>query len=158
MPAISSGTPTGIFPHTTSTVRHFRSPPASVLEGCPRPGPQSAVYRGKSSAEDGLVIPVAMERPNRALVRRLLAVLLAIGGAVVAARAADPTPEQRSLWSLRPVRPVSVPATMDVKTSAHPIDAFIDATLAARGIRPVPTADRATLLRRASLDLSLIHI
>ena len=94
-----------------------------------------------------------MERPNRAPVRRLLAVLLAIGGAVVAARAADPTPEQRSLWSLRPVRPVSVPATMDVKTSAHPIDAFIDATLAARGIRPVPTADRATLLRRASLDL-----
>ena len=39
LPAISSGTPTGIFPHTTSTVRRFRSHPASVLAGCPGPGP-----------------------------------------------------------------------------------------------------------------------
>ncbi len=100
-----------------------------------------------------LVIPVVMERPTRAFVRRVLAALLAIGWAVAGARAAEPTPDQRSLWSLRPVRTVAVPAAMDGKTSAHPIDAFVDATLAARGIRPLPPADRATLIRRASLDL-----
>jgi hypothetical protein len=38
-------------------------------------------------------------------------------------------------------------------TAPQPVDSFIRARLAAEGLRPAPEADRATLLRRLSLDL-----
>ncbi len=51
-------------------------------------------------------------------------------------------------WSLKPlIRPV-VPAGMK-----HPIDAFVEARLAKAGIKPLPEADRRTLLRRLCFDL-----
>jgi hypothetical protein len=56
-------------------------------------------------------------------------------------------------WSLkRPVRP-RVPAVADASWVQTPIDAFILEKLAARGLRPAPQADRATLLRRVKLDV-----
>jgi mono/diheme cytochrome c family protein len=49
------------------------------------------------------------------------------------------------LWSLQPIkRPAG----------AHDIDAFILARLKAEGIKPSPPADRATLIRRVTLDLT----
>jgi hypothetical protein len=45
------------------------------------------------------------------------------------------------------------PATTDSRWARNPIDTFILEKLEARGIRPAPEADRATLLRRLSLDL-----
>ncbi|MBL8900798.1 MAG: DUF1549 domain-containing protein [Planctomycetes bacterium] len=41
----------------------------------------------------------------------------------------------------------------DVAWVRHPLDAFVLARLEQEGLRPSPEADRATLLRRASLDL-----
>jgi hypothetical protein len=38
--------------------------------------------------------------------------------------------------------------------SSHPIDRFLDAKLAAAGLEPVAAANRATLLRRVTLDLT----
>jgi len=47
--------------------------------------------------------------------------------------------------------PPSKPA---VPRQGHPIDAFVQARLEREGLKPSPEADRATLLRRLSLDLT----
>ncbi|HEX8202520.1 MAG TPA: PSD1 and planctomycete cytochrome C domain-containing protein, partial [Isosphaeraceae bacterium] len=57
-------------------------------------------------------------------------------------------------WAyVAPQRP-EVPAVQQADRVRNPIDAFILGTLEARGIRPAPEADRRTLLRRLSLDLT----
>jgi len=52
-------------------------------------------------------------------------------------------------WSFRPLAPPRVPGD-----EGSAIDAFVDEALAREGIAPAPEADRATLARRASLDLT----
>jgi len=58
-------------------------------------------------------------------------------------------------WSLQPVRQRPVPAVAgpDSRWIRTPIDAFILAKLGEKNLRPVPEADRATLIRRLSFDL-----
>ena len=75
--------------------------------------------------------------------------------------AGAPAPEQEEPgrfehWAYRsPTRP-PVPAVPGAPAawSGHPIDAFILQRLAAVKVAPAPEADRVTLLRRASLDLT----
>jgi hypothetical protein len=52
-------------------------------------------------------------------------------------------------WSLQPLGTVPPPGT-----SAHPIDAFLQVRLAARKLTPSPAADRRTLIRRITFDLT----
>jgi mono/diheme cytochrome c family protein len=47
----------------------------------------------------------------------------------------------------------AVPSVKDTQWPRNPIDAFILAAIEKEGIAPSPEADRATLIRRASLDL-----
>ncbi len=62
--------------------------------------------------------------------------------------------EYQSHWSfIAPVRP-AVPAVKDATWPRNPIDNFILARLEAEGLSPAPEADRRTLARRASLDLT----
>lgn len=57
-------------------------------------------------------------------------------------------------WSYSaPVRP-EPPATKFKAWVRNPIDAFVAARLEKEGLKPSPEADRATLLRRVSLDLT----
>ena len=56
-------------------------------------------------------------------------------------------------WSLRPLVKPGLPATAG-SVGAHPVDAFIEARLAAEGLPPAAEADRATLLRRVFLGLT----
>src|SRR5262249_10135183 len=56
-------------------------------------------------------------------------------------------------WSLRPLVRPAVPAVRDPSWVRTPIDAFILATLEAKGMRPAPAADRRTLIRRVTFDL-----
>jgi cytochrome c553 len=62
----------------------------------------------------------------------------------------------RSWWSLRPLSqpqppsPPGLPAGWD----AHPIDRFVAAALAAKGLSPSPPAPRRVLIRRATYDLT----
>ncbi|MGV3722908.1 MAG: DUF1549 and DUF1553 domain-containing protein, partial [Actinomycetota bacterium] len=56
-------------------------------------------------------------------------------------------------WSFQPVRRPAIPRTRLAGWVSNPIDAFILAKLEARGLKPSPTADRVTLIRRVSLDL-----
>jgi hypothetical protein len=56
-------------------------------------------------------------------------------------------------WSyVKPVR-AAAPAVDETAWATNPIDAFVYARLQKEGLRPSPEADRATLLRRVSLDL-----
>lgn len=70
--------------------------------------------------------------------------------ATVAAKAAD----KRNHWAFKPpVRP-AVPAFERNKWARNPIDDFILARLEKEKLRPSPEADRVTLIRRVTLDLT----
>src|SRR5207253_4243653 len=56
--------------------------------------------------------------------------------------------------AFRPPQAVKVPAVRDGTRVRNPIDAFVLAKLEAKGLTFAPEADRATLLRRASFDLT----
>ncbi len=51
-------------------------------------------------------------------------------------------------------QPIARPETPKVATATSPVDQFIRARLAQRGLAPSPTLDRARLIRRASLALT----
>ncbi len=66
--------------------------------------------------------------------------------------------EQGAKWSthwafMPPVRP-ALPKVHDTAWSRNPIDYFILARLEAEGLHPSPEADKETLLRRVTLDLT----
>ena len=63
------------------------------------------------------------------------------------------TEEERSWWSLQPINKPPVPAKAD-PDERNPIDAFVRATLVKNDLRFSPEADPATLIRRASFDLT----
>lgn len=56
-------------------------------------------------------------------------------------------------WSFSPLVKPQVPAARHADKVANPIDAFVIANLEKLKIQPSPEADKATLLRRLSLDL-----
>src|SRR4051794_35166108 len=72
----------------------------------------------------------------------------------VATRRGEIGPEDRAFWSLRPVEPTTAPAVKDRGWPRTPVDPWILSALEARGLRPVGPADRRTLIRRASFDLT----
>lgn len=57
-------------------------------------------------------------------------------------------------WAFIPPRAVEPPVAADDTWSQGPIDRFIWSRLAREGIAPSPAADRETLLRRATFDLT----
>lgn len=57
-------------------------------------------------------------------------------------------------WSLRPLEPREPPSAEPPEWAANPIDRFIYADLADAGLEPAPSADRRSLLRRLSFDLT----
>src|SRR5262249_40565590 len=54
----------------------------------------------------------------------------------------------------RPVQDPALPAVKDVTWVRTPLDTFVLAKLETAGLRPAPAADRRTLLRRATFDLT----
>ncbi len=64
------------------------------------------------------------------------------------------TAAERRHWAFQPPKRPSVPAPKTSKWSRNPIDAFVLASLEANGLTPAPEADRPTLLRRLSFDLT----
>jgi hypothetical protein len=80
----------------------------------------------------------------------VIALLLAValpGGVASAA-------EGRAHWAYVPPVRSMVPATIIAGFTRNPIDQFIAAKLAEHGLKPSPMADRRTLLRRLSFDLT----
>jgi mono/diheme cytochrome c family protein len=67
------------------------------------------------------------------------------------------TAEQRRFWSFQPLRNPEIPAVPAVKESKWAktdIDRLVLAKLESNGLKPVPAADRSTLIRRVTLDLT----
>jgi mono/diheme cytochrome c family protein len=61
--------------------------------------------------------------------------------------------KRRKHWSFQPVVRPDVPEVKNAGWVRNPIDAFVLRKLESQGISPAPEADRATLIRRLSLDL-----
>src|ERR1051326_7356724 len=66
------------------------------------------------------------------------------------------TPEQRAFWSFQPVRRPAPPQLTGkaARWPQSPIDSFIVAKLEAKGLEPTHPADKRTLIRRATYDLT----
>ncbi|HAB14245.1 MAG TPA: hypothetical protein DCE47_21385 [Planctomycetaceae bacterium] len=71
-----------------------------------------------------------------------------------------PSPKRMSLeqaqdfWSLQPIASPAIPKVSDPDWRRGPIDAFVRERLQKRGLNPVGVADRRTLIRRATFDLT----
>jgi Protein of unknown function (DUF1553)/Protein of unknown function (DUF1549)/Planctomycete cytochrome C len=57
-------------------------------------------------------------------------------------------------WSLQPLVKPAVPAVKNTAWVRNPLDAFVLARLEAKGMSPAPAADKETLLRRVTFDLT----
>ncbi|HZU34336.1 MAG TPA: DUF1553 domain-containing protein, partial [Gemmataceae bacterium] len=63
-------------------------------------------------------------------------------------------PLSANWWAFRPLQAPVIPHTPFDRLANNPIDQFIFAKLAERGLRPAPPADRLAFLRRVSIDLT----
>ncbi|SFS11080.1 Planctomycete cytochrome C [Granulicella pectinivorans] len=67
----------------------------------------------------------------------------------------DITDEMRNFWSFQPLKvPVIPPASKDAGWARTDIDRLVLAKLETKGLKPGAMADRRTLIRRATLDLT----
>ncbi len=64
------------------------------------------------------------------------------------------TDEQRQFWAFRPVHVVPPPAVKNTAWPRSDLDRYILAALEAKGLKPAAPADKRTLLRRATFDLT----
>jgi mono/diheme cytochrome c family protein len=64
------------------------------------------------------------------------------------------TAEHRAFWSFQPLAQPAVPAVTTADWARTDIDRFILARLEKEGLKPVKAADKLTLIRRATLDLT----
>jgi mono/diheme cytochrome c family protein len=71
-----------------------------------------------------------------------------------ATRSKGITAEERAFWAFQPVRDPAVPAVKHADRARNAIDRFLLAKLEAAGLSFAPTADRRTLLRRVTYDLT----
>jgi mono/diheme cytochrome c family protein len=68
--------------------------------------------------------------------------------------AATITEAQRGFWSFCPLARPSIPAVKNTQCVKSAVDNFILSKLEDRGLKPVEPADKRTLIRRATLDLT----
>ena len=105
------------------------------------PGASTLLERIHSSDADVLMPPPDSNRQLSAEQKQLLEQWIAEGG------------EYEAHWAfVAPTRPAP-PAVNRADWVRTPIDAFVLAKMEAAGLAPSPEADRATLIRRLSLDL-----
>jgi hypothetical protein len=64
------------------------------------------------------------------------------------------TPEQRAFWSFQPLKTTPAPIPKNASWAKTDIDRFVVAKLEGEGLKPVGPADKRTLIRRATLDLT----
>ncbi len=64
------------------------------------------------------------------------------------------TAKQREFWSFQPLQHPQVPTVKNTAWALNDVDRFILARLEKEGIQPAPVADRRTLLRRVTYDLT----
>lgn len=62
--------------------------------------------------------------------------------------------EAKNFWAFQPLKPLTAPQDFGTSKAQNPIDAFVLAQLKKQKLLSVPTADRRTLIRRATFDLT----
>jgi hypothetical protein len=112
---------------------------------------KSELIRRVTSTDEAVAMPFKLERLSAAQVQTLREWIDA-GAAWPDALAGD-DPSLRH-WAFRPpVRP-EIPEVKDGNWPRNPIDAFVLARLEKEGLKPSPEADKTTLIRRVTLDLT----
>jgi len=107
-----------------------------------KPEQSEAIRRILSSDADEAMPPRSTKKTLTAAQKELLARWIREGA------------EYQAHWSfIAPTRP-PLPPVKDAKWVRNPIDAFVLSKLEAAGLKPAPEADRRTLARRVSLDLT----
>jgi hypothetical protein len=84
----------------------------------------------------------------------VLSLCLAAVGVFYSAETTTFTDAQKSFWSLQPVKKPAVPAAKGAQAGGNPIDAFVLAKLEEKQLQANKPADRITLLRRVTIDLT----
>jgi hypothetical protein len=64
------------------------------------------------------------------------------------------TDADKNFWSFKPISQAAPPTPKQQDWAVNPIDRFILANLEKNGLKPAPQADKTTLLRRATFDLT----
>lgn len=64
------------------------------------------------------------------------------------------TDADKNFWSFKPLSDAAPPVPDDKEWALNPIDQFVLAGLEKKGLKPAPPADKTTLLRRATFDLT----
>ena len=64
------------------------------------------------------------------------------------------TAEQKAFWAFQPPRRPAPPAVKATGWPTSPLDRFILSELEKKGLTPAPPADKRTLIRRATFDLT----
>lgn len=72
---------------------------------------------------------------------------------------ADPTQarfteEERAFWAFQPIRSTAIPTAFTDSVLRTPVDTFLASKLAGAGLHFAPDADKRTLIRRATFDLT----
>jgi cytochrome c553 len=101
-----------------------------ITMGAPWPAPAGAGSNGSTSAAapPPAAAPASAERPI--------------------------DPQLKAFWSFQPIHKPAVPQPKDAAWAKNDIDRFVLARLEREGMAPVGTADKRTLIRRATLDLT----
>src|SRR5216684_3108359 len=87
--------------------------------------------------------------PTIGLTLAMLIGSVAFGGDTSSPQKDPFTAQQRKFWAFQSIKRPQVP-----HTAANPIDAFVQAKMQSDGLKPNPSADRITLLRRVTFDLA----
>ncbi|HVS39401.1 MAG TPA: DUF1553 domain-containing protein [Gemmataceae bacterium] len=112
---------------------------------------KSELIRRVTSTDDAVAMPYKSDRLSAAQIQTLRSWIDA--GAVWPDALAGDDPSLHH-WAFRPpVRP-ALPAVKDANWVRNPIDAFVLARLEKEGLHPSPEADRTTLIRRVTLDMT----
>jgi hypothetical protein len=72
----------------------------------------------------------------------------------VAATRAKFTPAEHDFWAYQLVQDVAPPAVKDTAWGVSPIDRFLLGKMESQGLHPAPEADKRTLIRRVTFDLT----
>lgn len=95
-------------------------------------------------------------RPERQGYIVSLVAMLFLSAVVAGAGEANgsPSPEQRAWWAYQPLKAVTPPQPKDLNWPRNEIDRFVLAGLESAGLPPANRADKRTLIRRATFDLT----
>jgi len=91
-----------------------------------------------------------MKDPDAALLAQWIQMGAPWGNSTVSVAPATP----QKYWAFVPPRAPMAPMTKNTQWARSPIDQFLLSALEAKGLSPAPPADKRTLLRRASYDLT----